>query len=215
LDKDQSRIIMMMARLSRSLRALLAGAVCLSILCGMLVLHAWPLWTGQPVLLPVTPIDPRDLFRGEYVRLDTPATRLAIRKNGPASDGTIAVAPVGPWWDALPPGERDRSAALYARVVYVQLERRGETGEHQPVSISDEPVPDRLNLRGRVRWYDSHREQLTVEYGLDSYFMQEGTAKPVEEALRARRRVQMEIAVATSGRARIRRLLVDGVPVGP
>jgi hypothetical protein len=55
---------------------------------------------------------------------------------------------------------------------------------------------------------------LTVDYGLDSFFMQEGTAKPVENALRQRRRVQMQIAIASSGHARIRRLVVDGVPVG-
>ena len=72
-------MITMMNRLSQSLGTLLAGAVCLSILCGVLVVHAWPLWTGQSVLLPVTPIDPRDLFRGrEYLRLDTPATRLMV-----------------------------------------------------------------------------------------------------------------------------------------
>ena len=90
---DRSR--MMTNKLSQSVRTLLAGAVCLSILCGMLVVHAWPLWTGQSVLLPVTPIDPRDFFRGEYVRLDTPATRLTVRSEGQAPAGALAVTPVG------------------------------------------------------------------------------------------------------------------------
>jgi hypothetical protein len=43
--------------------------------------------------------------------------------------------------------------------------------------------------------------------------MQEGTAKPVELALLDGRGVQMQVAIASSGRARIRTLLVDGVPV--
>ena len=68
-----------------------------------------------------------------------------------------------------------------------------------------------MNLRGRVSWYERQGERLNVDFGLDRYFMQEGTAKPVEDALRARQRVQMEIAVASSGHARIRQLLVDGV----
>jgi uncharacterized membrane-anchored protein len=203
---------MMMNRLSESLRTLLAGAVCLSILCGVLVVHAWPLWTGQSVLLPVTPIDPRDLFRGEYVRLDTPATRLTVRSEGQAS-GALIVRPIGTWWSELPTDPYNRHQASFGRVVYVQLEPRGGSGEWQPVSISIEPVADRTNLRGRIDGYNQN-DELEVDYGLDSFFMQEGTAKPVEDALRLRLRVQMEVAVTRSGHARIRRLLVDGVAVG-
>ena len=96
----------------------------------------------------------------------------------------------------------------------MQLEPRGDAGESRPVSISSEPLAGRTNLRGRISWYEPDGERLSVDYGLDSFFMQEGTAKPVEDALRQRRRVQMQIAVASSGHARIRRLLVDGVAVG-
>jgi len=200
--------------LSQERRALLGGAVCLSILAGMLVTHAWPLWTGRTVVLPVTPVDPRDMFRGEYVRLNTPATRLTTLAGSEARDGAIVVTPSGRWSTALSPDGSARAMELYARVVYVQLDARGEAGESAPVSISLEPLPGRINLRGRVRSYEPAGERLTVDYGLDRYFMQEGTAMPVEEALADRRRVQIEIAVADSGRARIRRLLVDGRPVG-
>ncbi len=204
----------MMERISRSLRTAIAGAICLSILSGVLVVHAWPLWTGQAALLPVTPIDPRDMFRGEYVRLDTPATRLAVRSDGAAPAGALAVTPVGSWWTELPADHYRRHQSLVDRVVYVQLEPRGDAGESRPVSISGEPLAGRLNLRGRITWYEAAGERLNVDYGLDSFFMQEGTAKPVEDALRQRRRVQMQIAIAHSGHARIRRLVVDGVPVG-
>jgi uncharacterized membrane-anchored protein len=204
----------MMNRLSQSLRTLLAGALCLSILCGVLVVHAWPLWTGQSVLLPVTPVDPRDLFRGEYVQLDTPATRLVVGSAGPAQAGALSVAPAGSWWSELPSDPSDRYSSLAGRVVYVQLEPAGESGESQPVTISITPVTNRINLRGRIESYDHDKQRVNVDYGLDSYFMQEGTAKPVEDALRARRRVQMEVAITSSGHARIRRLLVDGTAVG-
>ncbi len=180
----------------------------------MLVVHAWPLWTGQSVLLPVTPVDPRDLFRGEYVRLATPATRLTVRSDRQAQAGALAVTPIGSWWSELPSDPADRYRALIGRVVYVQLEPRGDAGESQPVSISIAPVADRINLRGRVSRYDQDGQPLEVDYGLDTYFMQEGTARPVEEALRARRREQMDVAVTSSGHARIRRLLVDGAAVG-
>jgi uncharacterized membrane-anchored protein len=204
----------MMARTSQPLRTAIAGAICLSILSGILVVHAWPLWSGQAALLPVTPIDPRDMFRGEYVRLDTPATRLSVRPSGPAPAGTVGVTPVGSWWSELPVDEYGRHQALRGRVVFVQLEPRGDAGESQPVSVSSEPLAGRVNLRGRISWYEMANGRLNVDYGLDAFFMQEGTAKRVEDALRQRRRVQMQIAIAKSGHARIRRLVVEGVPVG-
>jgi hypothetical protein len=202
----------MIARVSLPVRTLLAGAVCLAILSGMMVLHAWPLWTGQAAVLPVTPIDPRDLFRGEFVRLNTPATALVVTTGAaPTPEGSVVVRPLGDSWSATPSDYSARFLALRGKPVYVQLERRDDTGEHHPVTVSDRPVSGALNLRGRVNWSDD--TTLHVDYGLDAYFMQEGTAKPVEDALRNQRKVQMEIAVADSGRARIRRLLVDGVPV--
>ncbi len=199
----------MTERLSSTARTILAGAVCLSILSGVLVVHAWPLWTGQSVLLPVTPVDPRDLFRGEYVRLGTPATRVAVRPATPPQGGALAVETADSWWDGL----QASGARLAGRTIYVQLEPRGEAGESQPVSISGAPLPGRINLRGRITHHQADDSSLTIDYGLDSYFMQEGTAKPVEDAMRERKRVQMEIAVAASGHARIRRLLIDGRPV--
>jgi uncharacterized membrane-anchored protein len=73
-----------------------------------------------------------------------------------------------------------------------------------------------LNLRGRVAYRpsDSDPRAVRVEYGLDAFYMQEGTARAVEDALRQNRNVQMQVAVAASGRSRIRALLVDGVRAG-
>ena len=107
----------MMEKTSQPLRTAIAGAICLSILSGILVVHAWPLWTGQAALLPVTPIDPRDLFRGEYVRLDTPATRLSVRSESAAPAGAVAVTPVGSWWAELPADPYNRHQSLRGRVV--------------------------------------------------------------------------------------------------
>jgi uncharacterized membrane-anchored protein len=187
---------------STSLAALAAGAICLAILGGMIVVHAWPLWTGVSVILPVVPIDPRDMFRGEYVRLSTPAERLTTRAT--TSADRLVVTPVGGGW-----AERTVPPAA----VYVQLERTNANGEWRPVSVSLDPVAGATNLRGRVHLYDTSSESLNVEYGLDRYYVQEGSGRAIEEAIRSKRRVQMEVAVAASGRARIRRLTIDGVPV--
>ena len=199
---------MRVPHVSMPMRTLAGGAVCLAILAGMMVGHAWPLWTGETVLLRARPIDPRDLFRGEFVRLDTPATRLFIAGSAPtAPANAIPVRGVGGWQ-----GIRDGADpfADRSRTVYVQLERRA-SGEHEPMTISDAPIENAINLRGDVRGRFSGGV-IVVDYGLDAFYMQEGTAKPVEQAF-ATGRVQMQVAVASSGRARIRTLLVDGVPV--
>jgi uncharacterized membrane-anchored protein len=169
-------------------RTALAGAICVTILCGMLVGHAWPLWTGRIVVMEVVPVDPRDLFRGEYVRLDTPASRL--------------------------PMAGDSGRKLAGTVVYAQLEPTNVAGGrtvHRATGFSSRPVGGAVNLRGRVRW--ASNESIVVDYGLDAFFMKEGAARPIEDAMRAGRQVLMEVAIADSGRARIRNLIVDGVPL--
>jgi uncharacterized membrane-anchored protein len=195
---------MMTPNLSLPTRVVVAGAICLAILSGMIVGHAWPLWTGRTVIMRVTPVDPRDPFRGEYVRLGTAANRLRLGASGPATpdDRRIAVRPLGSGLEEPPRGS----------VVYVQLEPSA-TGDYLPVTISAQRVADALNLRGRIR-YVTNRGHLDVDYGLDAFYVQEGTGPVLEQALRDGRNVQMEVAIAASGGSRIRSLLVEGVRVG-
>ena len=208
----------MIRPLASSARALVAGAICLAILGGMLVGHAWPLWAGRTVVLPARPVDPRDLFRGEFVRLDTPlaALAVAVARTGGSSQQPGVLPVVGSW-----PSEK-----IDGRVVYVQLRPRDPAPaapavpEYDAASISTQPVPGAINLRGRVhRSYESdgiqaaHVERVRISYGLDAFYMQEGTARAVEDAMRAGRPVQMEVAIAASGRARIQNLIVDGKPL--
>ena len=180
-------------------RALIAGTICLAILGGMVVGHAWPLWTGRIVVLNVLPIDPPDLVGGEYVRLSIPANQL--RLDDAASGNAAAVRPLGGGFDKPKRGSR----------VYVQLEPSA-AGEYVPVTVSMAPVAKALNLGGRIQ--HGSNTTLWVDYGLGAFYLQEGTARPVEDALRPGARVQVEVAIAKSGQARIRALLVDGVRVG-
>lgn len=166
-------------------RHVIAGVVCLGILSGIGVTHAWPLWFGQIVRLEVQPVDPRDPFRGDYVWLTTPSERVPVKP----------------------------SADVMHRLVYVQLEpvvtRDGIV--HRPVGLATAPVHGRINLRGRSRY--NSEDDVHVDYGLNAFYMQEGTALLVEQALRSGGRVLMEVAIAGSGRARIRNLIVNGAPL--
>ena len=147
------------------------------------------------------------------MRLDTPLSSITVAPGGAtATPGSGEIPAVGPW-----PNDR-----LTGRLVYVQLEPRADaplrngTPEYRAVSISMEPLAGATNLRGRIQSMTDATNgvrTLRVNYGLDAFFMQEGTARPVEDAMRSGRPVHMEVAIATSGRARIRNLIVDGTPL--
>jgi len=41
----------------------------------------WPLWFGTPVMLKTVPVDPRSLFRGNYVRLNYDISAISKKKS--------------------------------------------------------------------------------------------------------------------------------------
>jgi uncharacterized membrane-anchored protein len=202
---------------AQAIRAAIAGVVCLGVLGAMLTRHAWPLWTGQTVYLRVVPVDPRDLFRGEYVRLGYAVDRLCVDPRA-CTIGEVPVVPAaGDWTVGLyaPDPRHDlRRRQWRDRTLYLALRVNAAvpgtpTATAEPVSLSDRPVAGALNLRGRVRSMQ-HFPVLDLDYGVDAFFVQEGRARPIEEAIRAGRPVLAELAVASSGLARVRALLVDG-----
>lgn len=222
-------------------RAVSAGAcgfVCIAILVTMLVLHAWPIWAGRPVYLKVVPVDPRDLFRGDYVVLGYDLNRLEIRvpegsASEPGSDPEarqIGVRPLGDWWADI---AREVEASKYAlfwklrdKVLYVQLEAEesrapGVPELYKAVSLSDEVEVGKINMRGRVRnvraWSPASESgsalTLTMRYGIDALFVQENTGHAIEQAIAQGRDVYAKVAVTSSGRARLRDLIIDGIPL--
>lgn len=197
--------------LSASTRALLAGAICLAIVSGMLVGHAWPLWTGRTIVLAAAVNATARRAPGEYVRLSTTADTLRIGAPPDTKyEGTLVRA-IDPWVKQEPGRRGNLDRRLRGKTVYVQLEPNAG-GEYAPVSVSLKPVAGAVNLRGIVTW-PSGPNVIHVQYGIDAFYMQEGQAELLETTLREKHKVQMEVAITASGRARIRRLLVDGAPV--
>jgi hypothetical protein len=195
---------------SQPIEAVTAGVICLLVLTAMMLLHAWPLWTGEVVTVPVTLSQSHDPFRGERVSIAPPGGRVVVgtpATTAPAS-GALVIQPSGDWWSRVPADPKGRRRAVIARVVYLQLER-GVDATYRPVSIGLGPIKDMVNLKGRIRGVDASGT-LDVDYGIDSFYMEEGQARQVERALKAGGRVQMQLAIARSGRARIKSLSIDG-----
>ncbi|MBW7965540.1 GDYXXLXY domain-containing protein [Bradyrhizobium sp. BR 10261] len=179
-------------------KAVLFG-VAILLQCALLILMVTDrtqiLREGREVTLQTRPVDPRDLLRGDYVTLGYDITQL------PA--GALA---------GQPSAERNP-------VVFVKLAPDAD-GLYRAVSVQSVPVavtaPEVL-IRGRVSYScgSSGRifcDRLTIRYGLESYFVPEGEGRKLEQA-RNQQKLRIVAAVLPSGRAAIKRLLLDGEPV--
>lgn len=153
---------------------------------------------GVEVTLQTQPVDPRDLLRGDYVVLRYDISQL------PA--GSLA----------------GKVAAARHPDVFVKL-APDAGGLYRAVSVHAEPVPvaaPEVLIRGRVGNYggscgDDRRrfcDKLPIKYGLESYFVPEGEGRKLEDA-RNQQKLRIVAAVLPSGRAAIKRLLLDGVKV--
>ncbi|KEA61742.1 hypothetical protein ADIMK_4199 [Marinobacterium lacunae] len=114
----------------------------------------WPLKYGQPILLKTEPIDPRSLFRGNYVRLN------------------YAISTV----------ERDLATEPFRRhqPVYVALKPEGRY--HVASALLHEPPQQGPFIRGRVRWAGG--EVYRIEYGIEAFFMPKQKALAAQSAVR-------------------------------
>lgn len=179
-------------------KAVLFGAAIL-LQCAILVLMVADrvriLREGREVTLQTRPVDPRDLLRGDYVVLGYDISQL------PA--GALAGQPTA-----------ERNPVMFVKLA------PDANGLYQAVSVHAEPVtvtaPEVL-IRGRVVYSCGSTsrtfcDKLQIRYGLESYFVPEGEGKKLEQA-RNQQKLRVVAAVLPSGRAAIKRLLLDGEPV--
>lgn len=151
--------------------------------------------TGETVWLRTAPVDPQDLFRGDYVRLSydlSTIPRSAWR--GQLAQRVEAVERKG--WRGRAP--------LQEEPVYVAL-KQGESGTMELDFVADERPAHGPFLRGRIEsvWGSA----LRVRYGLEAYFVEQGKGLELERG-RSRDGIQvpleMEVAVGRHGTAVLR-----------
>lgn len=105
---------------------------------------------GQEIFLKTVPVDPRDLFRGDYVVL-----RFDISTFDPAKFGL------------------NSSDLKYNQPLYVQLSLKD--GIASIASISTRKLIDGLFIKGRFDLDIGRRsDALGIRYGIENYFIPEG-----------------------------------------
>lgn len=175
------------------LAGIAASGLLLTGILGTLALdRVWLVKTGREIVLPIKPVDPRDLFKGDYARLGYDISTL---------DANL-IAP------ELREGHSQRT-------VFVTLEQ-GSDAVWRPVAVTQaRPAGLQANqvvLAGRVstgRVSTGMRWAPRVTYGIERYFVPEGEGLKLE-ALARTSTLSAIVAVDGAGRAAIKGLLRDG-----
>jgi uncharacterized membrane-anchored protein len=149
---------------------------------------------GREITMPVQPLDPRDVFRGDYVTLGydistltkakAPTAKLDGLLRGSTAFVTLTPQPAGGW-------------------------SVSGVSEDFPAQV---PASD-VVLKGRVKsaWAraDGSEKTLNVRYGIETYFVPEGTGRDLESKVREHK-IEAIVAVGADGTAAIKGLVVDG-----
>lgn len=174
----------------------------LLIFSGFIAYKEYTLRTGTEVMLKTQPVDPRDLFRGDYVTLNYKISTLDMEK--------------------IP---YEESYFYSDEPVYLALELKNGYGV--PKKIYTTPPEDGLYIKGKVKdvIYDWETDEsgitteetvkeLRVNYDIESYFVPEGRGMEIEKAQRTQKtEVDAKIIIDKYGNAVIKSLLIDGKEV--
>jgi len=155
-------------------RVAIAAAVVfqLLILVTMILGKTVPYIGAQTILLHVEPVDPRDMFRGDYVTLGYSFNRI----------------PSGNYQTGQP--------------VYVTLVLDADGRHYRAGQFLVEPPASGVFIRGTA--LNANR----ARFGIESYYVQEGTGHDYENAVR-RRSLWAEVALDRQGNPSLRRLVIE------
>jgi uncharacterized membrane-anchored protein len=172
----------------RKIFIVLAVLMQVAVLAYMAGEREYILRTGRVIYLRTAPVDPRDIFRGDYVRLNYEISSIP------------AVSLLNGKTAAIAKGEK----------VYVRLEETANN-LYELKEVSKDRPGEGVYLAGRSPYAYQYRRlgyPLTLNYGIEAFFVQQGKGREFENRLGSRNRVQipleMQIAVGSNGKAVIK-----------
>jgi uncharacterized membrane-anchored protein len=168
--------------LKRPVAAVIASVVLLTSLLGAMVFErVQHLRNGREIVLAIRPVDPRDLFKGDYVRLGydiaSPKPDLLTAYNN-RRDLPVFVL--------IEQGATDPAWTVVA------------VTEQWPVTVAANQVV--LTAKANYR---------TLQYGIERYYIPEGTGPKLEDQARTGKLAAI-VAINSKGKAAIKGLMLDG-----
>ncbi len=138
-------------------RKTLFATACAFQTCAVLFLAIPPALTlsnGKTITVMTEPVDPQDMFRGDYIRL-------------------------GYGFSQVPSKEKFD----YKSKVFVRLKQDADK-QWKPIGASNikpAPAPDEVVLLGEYEWKDDN-DRVRVRYGIEQVFVPEGRGKNISSA---------------------------------
>ena len=179
-----------MSKLSRYGLTIIALVIIQTLILGWMVnTRVQILRSPDVVTLQSEPVDPRDLFRGDYVTLNYSISSLSLTsingdmdwKNGDTI--FVELTPMKNNWRAI--------AAFHEHTV---------------------PALGNKIIRGGITSLDTTRNIARIDYGIERYFVPEGAGHTLESE-RNKRALSVDVAIASDGEAAIKGIRVDNKPV--
>ena len=141
---------------------------------------------GTTIVVKTIPVDPQSLFRGDYINLNYEFSRIDLNK----------VEHESRYFDR---GQR----------VFVKLSKAGSLWE--AVSVSSKPPKNKghnqIIIAGSINSWPS-QNNISVIYGIESYFVPEGRGRDIEKNI-ADRRATVELSIDKKGLASVRKIFID------
>jgi uncharacterized membrane-anchored protein len=143
--------------MKRSYKIGLIVALQVIFLFTMIGFKYFTLATGAPVLLKAVQVDPRDMFRGEYVMLEYDITWIK--------------------------GESLGLESFQQQDVYVVIEKGEKYWEEVGIYL-DKPslYSEQILIKGRVDYFNEFKDEYHVTYGIESYYVEEGQGREIGQS---------------------------------
>ena len=187
--------------------AIIVLAILQTLVLGWIIVSRIALLRSSDVVtLSTQPVDPHDLFRGDYVTLSYGISRLPLdglkgdKDFGEGQPIYVEIAPAGATWKAVAVSHDYPAPAAGDKVIRGRIRhiaRNVPRVRALPGSRTMEEVPC------------DDCVMASVEYGIESYFVAEGTGRGYETA-RNERRLAVDVALSGDGEAAIKALRLDG-----
>lgn len=148
----------------RAKQLVLACSLPVLILLGMCFIPVYTMLTGEEMILQTKPLDPSDLFRGDYVALQYEAEEVPIKLVEKAVVAQMQF----------------RGGAFD---VYVLMEKKN--GVHTPIKVTLKKPDQGIFLKGTLNYMDKDikgQEIAFIGYNLDNYYLEDNTGTEWEKA---------------------------------
>lgn len=145
---------------------------------------------GREVVAEVIPVDPRDIFRGDYVILGYSFTRSG---------------------DAVVPAGTENGARVFVRLTEKAPTRWeiAAISSDYPNDVGANDVVLRAFAQNVFKGAVEGELKASLRYGIESYFVPEGTGLALEQQVREKK-IMAVLSVGPKGEVALKALMVDG-----